>query len=139
MSGLEDGVEYELCLKVTDKAGNVTTTVKDVIKSKDDILAKRVIAKFHVKRPEYEAHSESHIVFPANINKIELMKWGLDGEIPSGDTQWYCDQKLVSSEQTWTKNIPGVDSGTHGILAVVHQDNAYYYCLLYTSDAADEL
>lgn len=127
MSGLEDGVEYELCLKVTDKAGNVTTTVKDVIKSKDDILAKRVIAKFHVKRPEYEAHSESHIVFPANINKIELMKWGLDGEIPSGDTKWYCDQKLVSSEQTWTKNIPGVDSGTHGILAVVYQDNAYYY------------
>lgn len=34
MSGLEDGVEYELCLKVTDKAGNVTTTVKDVTNQK---------------------------------------------------------------------------------------------------------
>ena len=32
-----------------------------------------------------------------------------------------------AQNRQWTKNIPGVDSGTHGILAVVYQDNAYYY------------
>lgn len=127
MSEMEEDVPYELCLKVTDKAGNVSSVVKTITTSEEDILAKRIIAQFYVKRPDYTAHSASHIVFPANVEKLELAKWPVTDDIPVGDTKWYCDERLVSSEKTWNKNLPSADSGTHSILAVITKDNQFYY------------
>lgn len=127
MSSLQKNIEYKLRLKVTDKAGNTSLAVSQFRVSEDDIIAKKVIAKFHVGRPEYAAHTESHIVFPAAITKIELTKWEMDDEIPAGDTKWYCDYRLVSSERTWRSNLPKADNSMHNILAVIKQGDSYYY------------
>lgn len=124
---LISGQTYKLCLEVYDKAGNKSET--DIFVQRQDQVnqPERVSADFIIKRPRYTAHSMKHIVFPANISKIELEKWPTGPEIPIGTTKWYCDGELVSSERAWSNNLPTAESGSHSILAIVDNGiNSYY-------------
>lgn len=125
-SKLDIGVTYELWLKATDKAGNEYSVSVLQERLEGEILAERLTPDFAVKRPAYTAHTPNHIVFPANTTAIQLTEWPLAGAVPDGTTRWYSDGALVSSEKTWSNNLP-TDEESHHILVVIEKDGQYYY------------
>ncbi len=121
------GQTYKLCLEVFDKAGNKSETDIFVFRQGEISQPERVSPDFIIKRPRYTVHTAKHIVFPANIDKIELEKWPSASSVPAGTTRWYCDGELVSSDRIWNSNLPSVESGSHSILAVVDNGMNLYY------------
>ena len=114
-------------LQIIDKAGNKSETDIFVFRQGEISQPERVSPDFIIKRPRYTAHTAKHIVFPANIDKIELEKWPSASSVPAGTTRWYCDGELVSSDRIWNSNLPSVESGSHSILAVVDNGMNLYY------------
>ncbi|MEO2239652.1 DNRLRE domain-containing protein [Dorea sp. YH-dor226] len=127
MNSLISGVTYELILKVYDKAGNVQSTSQTILRNETDVPAENQPAVFGIHRPNYTAHSSSHIVFPANTTSIGLKAWPLYGNLPEGNTYWFCNGKKVSTEKTWTENYPTMTEQSYSILAVIEKDGEVYY------------
>lgn len=127
MGKMEAGIPYEVVLRVSDLAGNESSTSCSVIRREDESIAQRESPDFAIKRPAYTAHSANHIIFPANISSMELTEWPLAGPVPEGETRWYCDGKKVSGNVTWNGAFPAPSSGCHSILAVIAKDGNIYY------------